>query len=67
MTHITNYLDGKSAEPISGSYLENVDPSTGQVYSQVPDSDERDVELAVQAATRAFASWAAKLSEQVRV
>lgn len=59
MTHITNYIDGKQVEPISGAYLDNVDPSTGQVYSHVPDSDERDVELAVQAAQRAFDSWSA--------
>ena len=59
MTHITNYIDGRQVEPISGAYLDNVDPSTGQVYSHVPDSDERDVELAVQAAQRAFDSWSA--------
>lgn len=57
MTKIANYINGKFVEPISGSYLDNVDPSTGQVYSQVPDSDERDVEKAVEAATNAFKSW----------
>lgn len=54
---IKNYIGGELVEPVSRAYLDNVDPSTGQVYSQAPDSDHRDVEHAVAAAERAFPSW----------
>ncbi|MEM7165304.1 MAG: aldehyde dehydrogenase [Planctomycetota bacterium] len=56
-TKIDNYIAGRSAAPISGAYLDNVEPATGQVYSQVADSDERDVEAAVTAAAAAYPAW----------
>jgi len=54
---LSNYIGGKLQPPISGHYLDNFNPATGSVYSQIPDSDERDVELAVSAAEQAFESW----------
>ena len=57
MQRIRNYIAGELCEPASGEYLDNVDPSTGCVYSLVPDSDERDVERAVAAAAGAFEEW----------
>lgn len=59
MTTIANYIDGAFIAPISGHYLDNFNPATGKVYSQIPDSDGQDVELALQAAKRAFPAWAA--------
>lgn len=57
MQHIRNYINGELVEPASGQYLDNYDPSKGTVYSKIPDSDERDVELAVKAANEAFPAW----------
>ncbi len=59
MSHgrLKNYIAGRLIEPQSGDYLDNYDPATGEVYSQVPDSDEEDVELAVAAASDAFPTW----------
>ncbi|MDQ6624111.1 MAG: aldehyde dehydrogenase family protein, partial [Verrucomicrobiota bacterium] len=57
LPRIANFIGGKFAEPIGGEYLDNIEPATGQVYSKVPDSDERDVEQAVLAAEKAFADW----------
>lgn len=57
MEKIFNYIDGAFEAPCSDQYLENYDPSIGKVYSLIPDSDERDVNKAVDAATRAFATW----------
>jgi aminomuconate-semialdehyde/2-hydroxymuconate-6-semialdehyde dehydrogenase len=57
MFQIPNFIDGKHVEPVSGQYLPNVEPATGQVYSHVADSDARDVEEAVRAAARAFPAW----------
>jgi aminomuconate-semialdehyde/2-hydroxymuconate-6-semialdehyde dehydrogenase len=57
MTKILNFIDGQFVEPIGGKYLDNIEPATGKPYSQVPDSDERDVESAVTAAEKAFPPW----------
>jgi aminomuconate-semialdehyde/2-hydroxymuconate-6-semialdehyde dehydrogenase len=56
--YIRNYINGTHSEPISKEYIENIDPATGEVYSYIPDSDERDIELAVVAASKAEAGWA---------
>jgi aminomuconate-semialdehyde/2-hydroxymuconate-6-semialdehyde dehydrogenase len=57
MIKIRNFIDGQFVEPVGGKYLENIEPATGKPYSQVPDSDGRDVELAVAAAEKAFPDW----------
>ena len=54
---IRNFIGGEFLEPVGGKYLDNIEPATGKPYSQVPDSDGRDVELAVAAAEKAFADW----------
>lgn len=59
MIVIKNYINGQWADPIGGRYLDNPEPATGLVYSKVPDSDARDVDVAVIAAQRAFPAWAA--------
>lgn len=57
MQHIQNYINGKLVAPVSGSYLDNVNPAEGKVYSYIPDSDEHDVQQAVDAAQAAFPAW----------
>src|SRR5436190_12387989 len=57
MFQIKNFIAGRHIEPVSGQYLDNLEPATGQVYSLVPDSDHQDVEQAVQAAADAFPGW----------
>src|SRR5438105_8564351 len=54
---IQNFIDGQFVEPVGGKYLDNIEPATGRPYSQVADSDARDVDLAVAAAEKAFADW----------
>src|SRR5947207_15316571 len=57
---IRNFIDGRFAEPIGGRYLDNIEPATGKPYSEVADSDARDVDLAVAAAEKAFRDWSKK-------
>ena len=57
MLILSNYIGGKLQPPVSGNYLDNYNPATGSVYSKIPDSDERDVEMAVLAAQKAFYGW----------
>eukprot|EP01112_Ceratiomyxa_fruticulosa_P016333 TRINITY_DN4917_c0_g1_i3.p1 TRINITY_DN4917_c0_g1~~TRINITY_DN4917_c0_g1_i3.p1 ORF type:complete len:485 (-),score=98.56 TRINITY_DN4917_c0_g1_i3:56-1510(-) len=65
---LSNFIDGKYTPPVGGTYLDNFNPSTGKVYSFVPDSDHRDVELAVEAAKKAFPIWSKKpASERSRL
>jgi hypothetical protein len=61
---ILNYIDGKLLEPQSGSYLDNIDPSRGKVYSLIPDSDHSDIDLAAIAARNAFPAWSASCLRQ---
>ena len=63
MTHIQNYIEGRFVPAESGEHLDNFDPSMGQVYSQIPDSDERDVAIAVEAARAAFPEWSTTPAE----
>lgn len=57
MKKIANYINGKHLLPNSGNYIDNYDPSTGKIYSLIPDSDASDVEAAVEAAKNAFPKW----------
>jgi aminomuconate-semialdehyde/2-hydroxymuconate-6-semialdehyde dehydrogenase len=57
MQKLQNYINGQLSPPQSGNYLDNYDPAIGEVYSQIPDSDHRDVDQAVQAAKAAFPAW----------
>ncbi len=57
MQKLENYINGQLIAPQSGNYLDNYNPAIGEVYSLIPDSDDRDVNLAVEAAKAAFPSW----------
>lgn len=64
MEKIANYINGQWLAPVSGAYLDNVNPATGAVYSLLPDADGQDVQLAVDAARTAFPSWSSMLPEK---
>ncbi len=52
-----NFIDGGWRPSASGATTDVVDPSTGETIFRAPESDANDVDAAVQAASRAFASW----------
>ena len=64
MIKLQNFINGNYIAPISDAYIDNYEPATGQVYSLIPDSDERDVELAVEAAENAFPIWSNMSNEE---
>lgn len=70
MEKILNFINGEWLAPASGTFLPNVNPSTGDVYSQVPDSNAIDAELAISAAHLAFRTWSqvsvSERSEKIR-
>jgi len=57
MKKILNYINGEYCEPISGAWIDNFDPSKGEVYSKIADSNAEDIEKAYQAAKAAFPFW----------
>ena len=57
MTRIQNYIGGELVAPVSGNHLDNIDPSRGQKYGEIPDSDQQDVQNAIDAAKNAFPIW----------
>lgn len=57
MEKLQNYINGELVAPVAGKYIDNYNPSTGKVYSLIPDSDEQDVLQATEAAKDAFHLW----------
>ena len=42
---------------MSGKFIENINPATGELLNHTPDSDQKDVDIAVHAASTAFQQW----------
>lgn len=61
---IANYIGGGLQAPLGGLYIDNINPATGEVYSQIPDSDIKDIEEAVGAAKAAFPLWSTTTLEE---
>jgi aminomuconate-semialdehyde/2-hydroxymuconate-6-semialdehyde dehydrogenase len=57
MIEIKNYINGEFLAPVSGNYIDNIDPSRGKVYAKIPNSDKQDIDKAVAAAEAAFPAW----------
>ncbi len=47
-------IDGKWVDAISGKSFQTYDPYTGEPWALIPECDKADVDLAVEAASRAF-------------
>ena len=62
--YLENYIDGILIAPLSSKFIECVNPATAQVFAQIPDSNEQDVELAVTAAKKAFTTWSKTTNEE---
>jgi len=57
MTTIPNLIAGLSVAPAAAVYADVFNPSRGEVIARVPLSGATEVEAAVQAARKAFATW----------
>ena len=60
-----NYIDGQFIPPKSGDYFTNTSPIDGSVIGEFPRSQAEDIDLAVEAASKAFTGWS-KVSVQQR-
>jgi aldehyde dehydrogenase (NAD+) len=57
MTKYRNLIAGELRAPLTGRYLDAENPATGEIWAQIPSSDARDVNAAVDAAAAALPSW----------
>ncbi|MBK9534187.1 MAG: aldehyde dehydrogenase [Flavobacteriales bacterium] len=57
MEQLLNLINGELRPALGGTTIDVYAPATGRVIAQAPDSDERDVQAAVDAATKAFPVW----------
>lgn len=59
MEKLKNYINGILTTPYTNNFINNYNPAIGEVFTMIPDSNEEDVDLAVQSAEKAFEAWAA--------
>ena len=57
MKKILNFIDGSYDESFSKDWLDNYNPSKGEVYSKIASSTKVDVNSAYLAAKKAFPAW----------
>ena len=57
MIQLKNFINGEFLDPIQNEWLDNYNPSNGSIYGQTPNSSLKDVNLAYDAAKKAFMSW----------
>ncbi len=62
--HLENYIGGLFIGPLSGQFIDGINPATGEVFCQVPDSKEKDIELAVNAAKKVYPQWSVTPAEE---
>ncbi len=52
-----NFIGGEWRAPIDGEYFEDISPIDGSVIAKVARSNGKDINLAVEAGSKAFANW----------
>lgn len=54
-----NYIGGQWVAPVDGQYFENISPCDGEVFCKVARSNDKDINLALDAAHAAKDAWGA--------
>ncbi len=62
--NIKNYINGDFSPPLLDHWIDNYNPSDGQVYGQIPNSTKEDIEKAYSAAEAAFPDWSSTSLEK---
>ncbi len=57
MRQLSNFINGRFVSPQSGEYFDDINPATGEEIARIPDSDSRDMDLAIQSSRYAFRTW----------
>ena len=64
--NIQNYINGNFHNPIKDNWIDNYNPSNGDVYGQIPNSSKEDVENAYIAAKSAFPTYSVLQKPKVK-
>lgn len=56
-SHYDNYIGGKFVPPVQGKYFDNISPLDGKAFTKAAHSTKEDLDLAVDAAAKAFETW----------
>ena len=64
MKEILNYINGHFQPAASGNTIDNIKPSTGEVYGTIPESGVEDIAQAVNSAEKAFPLWKSTPKEE---
>ncbi len=62
--HLENFIGGNFIGPLSGKFLDNINPATGEVVGQIPNSNKKDIDVAVKAAQKALKNWSETSNEK---
>ena len=62
--YLENFIGGNFIGPLSGKFIDNINPATGEMVGQIPDSNEKDIEIAVHAAQNIFEEWSNTSAEK---
>ena len=57
MNDLQNFIGGEFIAPISNNYLDNFNPATNERLNRIPNSNAKDVALAVKRANQASSDW----------
>jgi aldehyde dehydrogenase (NAD+) len=60
------FIGGKWVKPKSGKYFKTINPATEEVLAEIAEADDKDVDLAVKAARKAYDEVWSKLSGKER-
>lgn len=64
MERIKNYINGELVDALTSNTIDNIAPATGEVYSSIPRSDQKDADKAMKAARAAFPKWASTSKDE---
>ncbi len=56
-TRYDHYIGGQWVPPSSGEYFDNSSPIDGKVFTQAARGNARDIDMAIDAANKAFETW----------
>jgi lactaldehyde dehydrogenase/glycolaldehyde dehydrogenase len=64
MTRYQQFIGGAFVEPLSGKFIDVLNPFTQKVIAQAPAGDAKDADAALDAAAKAQPAWAAKTASE---
>ena len=57
MNKYQNFINGEWQNPLTGKWIENINPATGELIGYYPRSGKEDIAMARDAAKKAFKAW----------